>query len=84
MADHGTYTLTSLSVHGRALRAKVTHTAPDGRTAVREYSWPVETSREDMLIALADQHRRFLAAPPAPPAIHDAMDVVGKPIDGEQ
>ncbi len=77
---NGSYMLLSLSIEGRAKVGRIRHDAPDGRTDIREYAWPIEITTEQLRTVLADLHRRWLAEPPMPAPLDPAMDLVGKAI----
>jgi len=67
------------SPDGRALKGTVQFTAPDGRTETRSYAWPATVTRDELTTVCEDLYKRWLAEPPAPAPVHEAMDLVGKP-----
>ncbi len=79
----GSYTLLSLAIEGRAKRGRVKHEAPDGRTTLRDYSWPIDVTADQLATVLADLHRRWLMEPVTAGPIDPGMALVGKVVEPE-
>lgn len=75
------YTVLKMEVRNGALVARVRYEAPDGRAKEAQYGWPATITRAEVEAILEKFYADFLAEPAQPAAIHEAMDLVGKPVD---
>ncbi|MGD0263528.1 MAG: hypothetical protein ABSD47_01075 [Candidatus Methylomirabilota bacterium] len=75
------YTVQKMETRGQALVAWVHYERADGVTKDERLGWPVEIKKAEIETVLEQRFKDFVAGPVSPPAVHEAMAMVGQAED---